>query len=310
MLNSDNQNNLYDILEIDNFSSKEQIKKAWKKLALKYHPDKNYDVKNCIKKNFEIRDKFLKIKYAYDILSNDELKTEYDKNLNNMINTSNNFYFNFDPFDADLKNKLKQFIESSEIDTMLKLIIRKKKIENLFIFENSYPTNSNDFIKKILDIDITIDYDLRDVWNLVFKNVKYHRLTKGTFEEVIYPFDFVQIYENEGEKITIGNKTYNGDLKIHINIINTNYSDENYFIFNNDLYMIINSKRISDGKFKIKFLNNIKYKFNLNNLIKINGQLGEVYYKKKFGLAKIDEKCTSNNELQISYGNLFFIVVI
>lgn len=72
MINFNSQIDLYQILEINSNSSDEQIKKAWKKLALKYHPDKNND------KNYS-NEKFIKIKYAYDILSDKNLKNNMMK---------------------------------------------------------------------------------------------------------------------------------------------------------------------------------------------------------------------------------------
>ena len=58
----------YDILEINEYSSKEEIRKQYKKLSLKYHPDKNKDG----------TDNFLKIKEAYDILIDDNKRSIYD----------------------------------------------------------------------------------------------------------------------------------------------------------------------------------------------------------------------------------------
>ena len=56
-----NQNNdLYKILELDHNASLSDIKKKFRKLALKYHPDKNSDINA-----FE---KFNQIRIAYDIL--------------------------------------------------------------------------------------------------------------------------------------------------------------------------------------------------------------------------------------------------
>ena len=64
--------NYYDILEISSTSTLEEIKKAYRTLAIKYHPDKNLG-------DQFFTDKFIEIKEAYDILSNPSLKTEYDK---------------------------------------------------------------------------------------------------------------------------------------------------------------------------------------------------------------------------------------
>ena len=57
------EKDLYKILNIDKNASNEEIKKAYKKLALKFHPDKNN-----VDKTTESIDKFKEIKEAYSIL--------------------------------------------------------------------------------------------------------------------------------------------------------------------------------------------------------------------------------------------------
>jgi thioredoxin-like negative regulator of GroEL len=62
----------YKILEVDRNASQEQIKKNFKKLSLKYHPDKN-------KKNPDAaKQKFIEVANAYEVLSDPEKKKIYD----------------------------------------------------------------------------------------------------------------------------------------------------------------------------------------------------------------------------------------
>ena len=62
----------YDVLGIAKSSSKDEIKKAYRKLALKYHPDKTKGDKPS-------EDKFKEASEAYHILSDDKRKTNYDQ---------------------------------------------------------------------------------------------------------------------------------------------------------------------------------------------------------------------------------------
>lgn len=63
--------NHYLTLEILPLASKEEIKKAYRRLALKYHPDKN--------KSHDAHEKFILINEAYLILFDDEARIKYDR---------------------------------------------------------------------------------------------------------------------------------------------------------------------------------------------------------------------------------------
>jgi len=60
----------YKILQVDEKATQDEIKKSFKKLAHKYHPDKNTDN--------EAKEKFMKIQEAYEVISDPEKRSNYD----------------------------------------------------------------------------------------------------------------------------------------------------------------------------------------------------------------------------------------
>ncbi len=62
----------YEILGLSKSATAAEIKKAYRKMAIKYHPDKNPD-------NKEAEEKFKKAAEAYEILSNADKKARYDQ---------------------------------------------------------------------------------------------------------------------------------------------------------------------------------------------------------------------------------------
>tara|TARA_A100001015_G_scaffold314829_1_gene425215 strand:+ start:23 stop:919 length:897 start_codon:yes stop_codon:yes gene_type:complete len=62
--------NLYDLLGVDNKASSSKIKKAYRKLIIKFHPDKNDKIDEDIYNHLTI---------SNQVLTNDELRSKYDK---------------------------------------------------------------------------------------------------------------------------------------------------------------------------------------------------------------------------------------
>ena len=62
----------YNILGVEKSASQEEIKKAYRKLAVKYHPDKNKDDKQA-------EDKFKEIAEAYEVLKDPAKRKQYDR---------------------------------------------------------------------------------------------------------------------------------------------------------------------------------------------------------------------------------------
>ncbi len=64
--------NYYDLLEVSRDADEATIKKAYRKLAMKYHPDRNPDDKSA-------EDKFKEIGEAYEVLSDEDKRAAYDR---------------------------------------------------------------------------------------------------------------------------------------------------------------------------------------------------------------------------------------
>jgi molecular chaperone DnaJ len=88
----------YKILGVSQAASAEDIKKAYRNLAVKYHPDRNKD-------DSAAEEKFKEVASAYDILGNENRRAEYDAgpDLNSFnFSDSSGFGFDFEDIFGDL----------------------------------------------------------------------------------------------------------------------------------------------------------------------------------------------------------------
>tara|TARA_B110000211_G_C14011737_1_gene523469 strand:+ start:333 stop:1292 length:960 start_codon:yes stop_codon:yes gene_type:complete len=174
-------NNYYDILLIPIDASPLIIRKAYKKLALKYHPDKN---------DLDTTDTFYEISKAYQVLSNPLLRRQYDSDnttkdmdipyldpniiFNNLFNSFDPILSNyfkqtlvdlgesvFDKNNKDLSECVGSFFEDSFIDktsNVIKNFIKHKtRVETTYIFkldEGELINNPSDEFS----IDIGLDF--------------------------------------------------------------------------------------------------------------------------------------------------------
>ena len=86
----------YNLLGVSKGASQEEIKKAYRKLAIKWHPDKNQG-------NSDAEEQFKKISEAFEVLSNPEKRQKYDQFGHEAFQQGGGFQntggFHSDPFD-------------------------------------------------------------------------------------------------------------------------------------------------------------------------------------------------------------------
>ena len=76
-----NKRDYYEVLGVAKSSGKDEIKKSYRKLAMKYHPDKN-------RGNASAMNKFKEATEAYEVLANDEKRQTYDRFGHDAVNAA------------------------------------------------------------------------------------------------------------------------------------------------------------------------------------------------------------------------------
>ena len=99
----------YDILQVSQQASASVIRAAFKALSQKWHPDKHQGA------NETALQKFQNIKQAYDVLSNPELRQEYDHKLQTIDNNNNS--------SNNKPNKLSSYYSFKEKKTHISVIV-------------------------------------------------------------------------------------------------------------------------------------------------------------------------------------------
>ncbi len=133
----------YKILGVSKNASTEEIKKEYRKLAMKWHPDKNPENRS------QAEDEFKKINEAYSVLSDQEKRRIYD-----LYGTDG------------LKGQYGEHYEDEFISSLF---------EGFGFFENLFGGFAQSNRRKGSDIQYNITIDFNDVVNGVKKEIEYDR---------------------------------------------------------------------------------------------------------------------------------------
>ena len=109
----------YEVLGVEKTATDDELKKAYRKLAKKYHPDMNSGSNSYLSE-----DKFKELTEAYRILSNKALRAQYDEEIglgSNNFNVYNNLYSE--------QERLKKEVQSLKMEKESQKYVNKKQKE-------------------------------------------------------------------------------------------------------------------------------------------------------------------------------------
>ncbi|MET3537551.1 DnaJ domain-containing protein [Chryseobacterium limigenitum] len=164
----------YYFLGISQDASEEDIKKVYRKLSIKYHPDKNDN-------DDFFSDRFREIQEAYETLSDKSRRYAYDQNLESH---QKSFRYNIPP-------SIKTFTANK---------IHAKKGEEIII---NWQTSNADVVK-ILPFGLEKPYGERIFKITEFKDGKFQLLLHVTnsllHKTVVQAITITEVFENDAEK--------------------------------------------------------------------------------------------------------------
>jgi len=273
---------LYGILELDNSCTKSDIRKSYKKLILKYHPDKHGLDKNIPNSNNESDSMFIKIKYAYEVLYDDNKRYEYD--MYKVYTQDYKGHIKIRGYEKLIK--LINLIKNKNIVEIINFI---KSIKNSDYdkFFNSIITKDYNYILNTLFNNISTDIihkhecSLEEIYYNNEINITVKRNTKNDFITTILPKSTMYKGEGEGE----------GDLYINIIINKKTYYGITYNVLHNDLYTSFPKSCINNNILTFTFIDKNKYSFDITTLHSDDSDIGILYYINNMGLLEENDNC-------------------
>ena len=219
--------NYYDILKINKQASQEEIKKAYRKLSMKFHPDKPTGDEEMFKK----------INEAYTVLSDKDKKTMYDltgnKNGNVGMPFGGGMNMPFGNFSFETSN-MNNIFENDLFKMFFNGTNMGDEGPNIRIFRNGVPVNNLQKpppIIKNIEINLSQAYSGMNFPIEIERWIKQTNNVKTTEKEKIYVTIPSGIDENEiiilRNQGNILNETLKGDIKCFIKIKNDTEFERN-----------------------------------------------------------------------------------
>lgn len=202
----------YSVLGVNENATHDEIKKAYRSLSLKYHPDKNNNNENV--------EKFHKISEAYEILGDESKRQEYNMSLKSPFVENVNFH-HFGNIDEIFNNLFRQ--NGFQFG-------RPPDVFQQHMFNGGFPSGHFQNMQKAIPIIQNIKINMEQVLNGTQIPIEIERWiienNNKIFEKetlyVIIPRGIddneIIILKNKGNVIDENNK---GDVKLFIKIENT-----------------------------------------------------------------------------------------
>lgn len=224
----------YKILNVDKTTSQKDIKKAWRKLSMIHHPDRNNGVESELYKN---------INAGYEILSDPDKRKQYDleQSVPTFMKNGNN-PFEFINLNANTDEMFQMFFNSAM----------------------NFPFHARNNYKPVKKTRISQSVTLNDLFNRRSFKIPID-ISKDNTHELDEVSFIVDGKVNNGDIIKTKSKNYN-DVEIYIKLLHHNeFRKEGINIIYEKTISLVES--LAGFSFKFKYLDDQEY--TINNNIKV-----------------------------------------
>lgn len=295
--------NLYHVLEIEKTDDHNTIKKAYKKLIKKYHPDKNKEANTV--------EKFDRIKIAYDLLKNEELKALYDSKLKSKEERKIKKKQMNDKrrkFAEDLESREKKHAENNsashnknsksnqaeDFNEKNKYKQYEEEFNKMFVDDNLLFNNRQIPKRKSLDEKLN-QYGIKIKWKSDMGVIFTKEILKSYFKEFGHIEEII-LKENENKALLL----FNNDRAIREILNSSNHIIHKLFKIKKFSKKEILSEKQKEFDMRSKFLDSetldlIRNKQFMSNLNYMQDERNKTTSKSEHGINKEQQKFSNEN---------------